>query len=212
VIDLQRKWSEKPSPLCSFVPMQKTEKTWCSFSAHKNHNSTTRILQFQHQDYFYFTMKYALFLLALIVGSVSGTVLEVAAVTGIAQVVNGAFVTDAGGNGATCDPCVMANLYKRCVENPAVARGFLEERRELRGDRRLCPTVCPGSGYNGPGSWCYTMGCSLRRLTFADEHSERSLVVVDELQQAALVCYQEKAVEFPCLGVASVISVDLVYA
>jgi hypothetical protein len=36
----------------------------------------------------------------------------------------------------------MDNLVPRCVEDVAVARALLEkERRELRGDRRLCP--CP---------------------------------------------------------------------
>jgi hypothetical protein len=156
-------------------------------------------------------MKYALFLLALILGSVSGIHLEDATVTGSTEVVNGAYVLD-GTNEATCSDCLMNNLYKRCVEDPAVARGFAVQRRELRGNRRLCPSYCPAQRFRG--QWCWYKCDTRRRLKFADEDSERSLVVVDELQQAALVCYQEKAEDplFACLGVASGISVALHYA
>jgi hypothetical protein len=158
-------------------------------------------------------MKYALFLLALIVGSVSGIHLE-ATVTGSTEVnSNGEIVMDATtGLEETCGKCVMEKLYERCVENKAVARGF-HERRELRDDRRLCPTVCQGQSY-WRGHWCWVKGCR-RRLTLADEHSERSLVdtaaVVSELQQAAQICYEEKAEDFPCLGAAGEISVEVFY-
>jgi hypothetical protein len=158
-------------------------------------------------------MKYALFLLALIVGSVSGTVLVGVRVRGSTEVdvVSGDYVM-ADGIEATCDPCVMDNLYKRCVEDPAVARGaVVAARRGLRDDRRLCPSACTsGQYYTGVGSWCYTLHFDcLRRLTLAEEHSERVLVVLSELQDAALVCYQEKTVEFPCLGVAGDIAVEV---
>jgi hypothetical protein len=102
-------------------------------------------------------MKYALFLLALVVSSVSGIDSLEARVTGSSQLdAFGMAMEDAStGYGAICDPCLMANLYKRCVVDPAVARGaVLEGRRELmRGSRRLCPTFCTPQ-YLKRGDYC----------------------------------------------------------
>lgn len=70
-------------------------------------------------------------MLAVIVGTVFGTDELGAVITGYTDLDEEMF----------CGECVMDTLYKRCVEDKAEARGMLEERRELRGDRRLCP--CP---------------------------------------------------------------------
>jgi hypothetical protein len=153
-------------------------------------------------------MKYALFLLALIVGSVSGIDSLQARVTGSSQLDAAGIAIDdpSTGYGTSCDSCTMDNLYKRCVEDTAIARGAVleAERRELRGNRLLCPSVCTAQ-YLYRGHWCWYRGCH-RRLTLADEISERSLLlassVLSEIQDAAQLCYEEKTADpmFACLG------------
>jgi hypothetical protein len=166
-------------------------------------------------------MKYALFLLALVVGSASGVDILDAIVMGKFEVVNGVTLGDSdvntAGNQGSCGDCLMDGLYKRCVEDKAVARGAvvstLPSRRELRGDRNLYScSVC--TGRMTMGSWCWVKcGQRRRRLSFSDEHSsKRSLaVLLSELEDAALVCYKEKAAEFPCLGVADGLTIEVEY-
>jgi hypothetical protein len=176
--------------------------------------------KFLEDNYINFTMKYTLFLLALVVGSVVGIDEFNAMVTGDFELnLAGHPVRNAGSDGeVTCAPCVMNALFDRCVLAPAVARGAVLDtgtsRRELRGNRRLCPSYCPAQRY--VGQWCWVKCGGGRRLTFADEvSSERSLFEASdliELQIAAQKCYQERAVNFPCLGLASDIEVTVYQA
>jgi hypothetical protein len=127
-------------------------------------------------------MKYALFLLALIVGSVTAgfDTLEVYVTGSFEKDASGNTTVGHAGNTPTCSECLLDKLYERCVEDKAVARGAVleKQRRELRGSRDLFTcSVCNGRG-GVRGSWCWVICGVRRRLTLADEHSERSLVVV----------------------------------
>jgi hypothetical protein len=122
-------------------------------------------------------------LLAVIVGTVFGTDELGAVITGYTDLDEEMF----------CGECVMDTLYKRCVEDKAVAQGALFSRRlELRGNRDLIScSVCP---QNPPrGHWCYVKCGRRRRLTFTDERTERFLVEKELLQQAAQNCYEANA-------------------
>jgi hypothetical protein len=172
-------------------------------------------------------MKYSLFLLALVLGSAVGIDVFEANVWGAsASGLGGAlgYVPAEGDTdfpGGTCDTCIMNGLFERCVNNKAVARGAVltppsTARRELRGNRRLCPSYCPERRY--VGQWCWVKCGGGRRLTFADEvSSERSLFESSDLlevQTAAQKCYEEAAAkeEFSCLGAKEAIAVKVYHS
>jgi hypothetical protein len=139
-------------------------------------------------------MRYAFFLLGLIVGTVLGDEIDVR-ITGISY-------TD---DEKPCSMTDLETLYDECVVKEAVLFGASFERRlELRGSRDLqsC-SVCPP--HPPKGHWCWwKCGYGNRRLTLVDEHPDRRLVNQGKIQVAARNCYEEKAAmpEYQCLGIA----------
>jgi hypothetical protein len=148
-------------------------------------------------------MKYALFLLAVIVGTVFG----------IDEL--GAKIVGYKADGKFCSDADMDFLYEECVVDKALIRGAkLGPRRlELRGsnrDRQLSCSKCPD---NPPrGTWCFVK-CSRRRLTFTDEHPEKALVTKGLIEKDANICYDKKAEDprYACLGDKNQIRIRIFY-
>jgi hypothetical protein len=145
-------------------------------------------------------MRYAFFLLGLIVGTVLGDDID-ARITGVTA------------DEHSCSLPVLDALYDECVVDTAVALGASFARRlELRGSRDLqsC-SICPPPPYPR-GHWCYVK-CNqgTRRLTLASEHPDRRLVNQGQIQGAARTCYQQKAAMpyYQCLGIADDIKVKV---
>jgi hypothetical protein len=146
-------------------------------------------------------MRYAFFVLGLIVGIVLGDKIDVR-ITGISYI----------DDDKPCSITDLETLYDECVVKKAVLLGASFERRlELRGSRDLqsC-SVCPP---NPPkGHWCWVKcGYGKRRLTLADEHPDRRLANQGRIQIAARNCYEEKAAmtEYQCLGIADDIKIKV---
>jgi hypothetical protein len=157
-------------------------------------------------------MKYALLLLAAMVGAVSGH--EV----GVKVKGNTPF-------GESCSVADHEVLYEKCVVDVAVALGFEGRRLELRGSRELqttgstCTTCCDNVPEGHPcldngcpscypyGHWCYTY-CDARRLTVADD-TERFLYTKGQMLKAANECYDDSISQYPCLGNKKDITVQL---
>jgi hypothetical protein len=137
-------------------------------------------------------MRYAVFLLAALVGAVCGAEL-------------GAEIQGVTTNESYCTEEEEQILYQECVEDVAVSMGVVLSRRlELRGNREL-QGFCSGcgSGSYPRGHWCFVMCSARRRLTVADEHvhSDRFLVAKGQIQQAANACLDQKIEEgYDCLG------------
>jgi hypothetical protein len=138
-------------------------------------------------------MKYTLFLLAAMVGTVLGTHIQ-AEIFGVTTI------------GEPCSEAVDQFLFKECVEDEATKLGidFTARRLELRGDRELsyC-SACP-SGYYPRGHWCFTR-CGGRRLSVDDESAhdtERRLCSQGKLKYEALQCLVDKLEGggYECLG------------
>jgi hypothetical protein len=157
-------------------------------------------------------MKYILFLLAAMVGAVSGHE--------IGMTVTGA--TTYGGE--RCSVADQQVLYEECVVDLAVALGwdFGHHRQlELRGNRELldcggCCDYCFSHGYDTcactpKGHYCFT-NCQSRRLTIADElvNTETFLFSVGTLEQAANKCLDDASThDYPCLGDPNDITIQL---
>jgi hypothetical protein len=167
-------------------------------------------------------MKSTLFLLAAMVGAVSGHELDVR-LMGVTTF------------GEPCSDLQQEALYETCVVEVAVALGWdmsHEHRQlELRGSRELqtgstCTACCDevlGLPCADNGCWsCYPWGhwcwiyCdpdkSRRRLQVPDEHvhTERFLFNVGELQQKVNECFDHASTHgSPCLGNPEDITVKL---
>jgi hypothetical protein len=129
-------------------------------------------------------MKYSLFLLAAIVGTVFG------------KNELGAEIQGFKADSEFCSNDVMDELYELCVEIPALDFGAVLTRRlTLRGDRHLSCSLCPPDPLRG--QWCYVKCSSRRRrLTAPDDN-----VVKGQIQKAANDCFDEKAQEPAYAGV-----------
>lgn len=171
-------------------------------------------------------MRSALFLLALIVGTVLGGEINVK-VTGYTdpdEYLPGEKWPD---ENMPCDADALEYLYGECVVNTALKLGASFDRRlGLRGGRDLAVCdVCPYAASTLRGHWCYYRCGVGRRLTLANEHPNGPLpdhgqirrltdtnVDVDggvslgevnhcRFTAAATKCYQKKAKqEYQCLG------------
>jgi hypothetical protein len=145
-------------------------------------------------------MKYALFLLAAMLGAVCGAE--------IGWNVEGVVTTE--------EPCLEAVqdfLYEECVQEVAILMDInLDRRLELRGNRELyqanaCSKCCSrcNSGDCGcapRGTYCFTK-CSHRRLivTDAQAHTASFLIATGQLQEKVDVCLYKKIEEgYTCLG------------
>jgi hypothetical protein len=137
-------------------------------------------------------MKYTLFLLVALVGSVCGAEL-------------GAEIRGVTDSGIYCTTEEEQVLYTECVEDVAESLGLVLSRRlELSGNRELghCSGCNAGVAYPR-GHWCFVMCSARRRLEVPDEHAhtDRILVAKGQIQQGANACLDQKIEEgYTCLG------------
>jgi hypothetical protein len=158
-------------------------------------------------------MKSTLFLLAAIFSNVDGVDI-------------GAKIRGVTSMGESCSEADEMVLYKECVEDVAVSMGVdLSRKLELRGNRELqstgnkcgvcCdPQNCPDCNCYPRGTWCFTYCSTGRRLTVADEesHTERFLLALGLIQQAANDCFDNHIPEYPCLGDPKDLTVKLYFS
>jgi hypothetical protein len=155
-------------------------------------------------------MKYILFLLAAMFGTVDGVDI-------------GAKIRGVTSMGESCSAEDELVLYKECVEDVAVSKGIdLSRRLELRGNRELqtgsmcgrCCDGCPDCNCYPRGTWCFTYCSTGRRLTVADEeaHTERFLLALGLIQQEANECLDNHILDYPCLGDPKDLTVKLYFS
>jgi hypothetical protein len=145
-------------------------------------------------------MKYSLFLLAVMVGTVCGAEL-------------GARIEGVTLSGPFCTAEQQDELYEECVVDMFVSMGgVLDRRLDLRGGARILPhcSQCTEQMSGARGHWCfYHCGGNNRRLTIADALVSKGqlltivgeLVSKGQLEQAAYACLVPKIEDdYECLG------------
>jgi hypothetical protein len=142
-------------------------------------------------------MKYALFLLAVVVGTAFGKNELGAEIQGYNKKA-----------AEICSTDVMDELYELCVETPALELGAeLTRHLTLRGNRDLIPcSLCLPNPHMG--QWCYVKCGGRRRLAVPDDHVNKG-----QIQKAANNCFDEKAQDptYACLGDKSKIKIKIFF-
>jgi hypothetical protein len=146
-------------------------------------------------------MKYTLFLLAAVIGSVSGVELfwNVLGRTTI---------------GEPCSAEAEELFYEECLEDVAISMGVNLSRLELEGNRDLqsqksvcsggcCPENCSNCNCYPKGTYCWTKCSKDRRLIITEEqaHTASFLVATGQIQSKVRECLHRKVSEgYTCIG------------